>query len=84
MYVYDCIALLYSRNWHNIVNQLHFNKKKKNLNVLISATQSKVIIYACVCVYIYTNTYVYTFFFKIFFSMVVYHGIVNVVPRAVQ
>ena len=24
----DLVTLLYSRNWHNIVNQLYFNKKK--------------------------------------------------------
>ena len=27
IYVHDSVTLLYSRNWHNIVNQLHFNKK---------------------------------------------------------
>jgi len=27
MYMYDLITLLYSRNWHNIVNQLYFNLK---------------------------------------------------------
>ena len=27
--VYDCVTLLYSRNWHNFVNQLYFNKKFK-------------------------------------------------------
>ena len=26
--MYNWITLLYSRNWHNIVNQLHFNKNK--------------------------------------------------------
>ena len=25
--VYDRVTLLYSRNWYNIVNQLHFNKE---------------------------------------------------------
>ena len=30
MYMYDCVTLLYSRNWHNIVNQLYFNKKQIN------------------------------------------------------
>ena len=33
MYMYDWVPLLYSRNWHNIVNQVYFNKKnffKKN------------------------------------------------------
>ena len=28
MYTYDWVTLLYSRNWHNIVNQLYFNKKE--------------------------------------------------------
>ena len=33
MYMYKWVILLYSRNWHNIVNQLYFNKrKKKNKN----------------------------------------------------
>ena len=27
--VYDWVTLLYSKNWHNIVNQPYFNKKKK-------------------------------------------------------
>ena len=27
MYICDWITLLYSRNWHNILNQLYFNKK---------------------------------------------------------
>ena len=26
--MYNWVTLLYSRNWHNIVNQLHFNLKK--------------------------------------------------------
>ena len=29
IYVYDWITLLYSRNWHNIVNQLYSNKKNE-------------------------------------------------------
>jgi len=24
--IYDWVTVLYSRNWHNTVNQLHFNK----------------------------------------------------------
>ena len=28
--VYNWVTLLYSRDWHNIVNQLYFNKKSKN------------------------------------------------------
>ena len=27
VYMYDWVTLLYSRNWHNIVNQFYFNKK---------------------------------------------------------
>ena len=27
MYMYDWVTLLYSINWHKIVNQLYFNKK---------------------------------------------------------
>ena len=30
IYRYDWVPLLYSRNWHNIVNQLYFNTKKKD------------------------------------------------------
>ena len=26
--IYDWVTLLYSRTWHNTVNQLHFSKKK--------------------------------------------------------
>ena len=26
--MYDWFTLLYSRKWHNIVNQLHFNLKR--------------------------------------------------------
>ena len=28
--MYNWVTLLYSRNWHNIVNQLYFNNNKKN------------------------------------------------------
>ena len=28
--MYNWVTLLYSRNWHSIVNQLYHNKKKKN------------------------------------------------------
>ena len=31
--MYNWVTLLYSRNQHNIVNQLYFKKKKKNLGV---------------------------------------------------
>ena len=26
--MYDWVTVLYSRNWHNTVNQLYFNKNK--------------------------------------------------------
>ena len=29
IYVYNCVTLLYSRNWHNTVNQLYFKKKNQ-------------------------------------------------------
>ena len=28
--MYDWVTMLYSRNWHNTVNQLYFNRKKMN------------------------------------------------------
>ena len=49
--------------------------------MLISAVQqSDSVIYMCVCVYIY----IYILFFKIFFSIIVYHKILNTVPCAIQ
>ena len=34
VYVCDWVAMLYSRNWHNITNQLYSNKnKRKNKNI---------------------------------------------------
>ena len=30
LYVYNWVTLLYSRDWHSIVNQLYFNKKIKS------------------------------------------------------
>ena len=29
MHMYDWVTLLYSRNYHNLVSQLHFNKNLK-------------------------------------------------------
>ena len=29
MYIYDWVTMLYSRNRHNVVNQLYFNKNEK-------------------------------------------------------
>ena len=31
IYMYDRVTLLYSRNWHTIVNQLYFNRNYKTL-----------------------------------------------------
>ena len=28
IYIYIWVTLLYNRDWHNIVNQLYFNKNK--------------------------------------------------------
>ena len=36
VYIYDCFTLVYSRNWHKIVNQLYFNKKLKNYQIYVS------------------------------------------------
>ena len=30
VYIYDCVTMLYNRNWHNTVNQLHLHKKFKS------------------------------------------------------
>ena len=38
IYMYDWVTLLYSRNWHNIVNQLYLNLKNKHcLNLQMGA-----------------------------------------------
>ena len=29
-YMHDWVTMLYSKNWHNPVNQLYFNKNQKN------------------------------------------------------
>ena len=40
MYMYDWVIFLYSRNWHNIVNQLHNIVKQTKNNVrLIKTTE---------------------------------------------
>ena len=54
IYMYDGVSLLYRRNWHNIVNELYFNKKIKNemQSVFISTRKH----------YIQTTNY-YSFFF---------------------
>ena len=31
VYMYNCIILLYNRNYHNLVNQLHFSKTSKKI-----------------------------------------------------
>ena len=33
-HIYDWVALLYNRNWQNIVNQVYFSKKKE-LRIII-------------------------------------------------
>ena len=38
MYVYNGVTLLYSRNDHNIVNQLESNKTSKKKNTLLTKT----------------------------------------------
>ena len=35
----DWVTVLYSRNWHNIVNQLYFNKKETHHGVTFLAHQ---------------------------------------------
>ena len=36
VHIYGCVTLLYSRNWHDIVNQPYFNKKfKKRIRLVI-------------------------------------------------
>ena len=37
VYMYDRITLLYSRNYHNLVNRLYFNKKKYTYSTLCIA-----------------------------------------------
>ena len=39
----------------------------------------------CVCIYMYVCVYIYThtFFFKIFFSIMVYHRILSIVPCSI-
>ena len=34
--MYDWVTLLYSRNWHNIENQLYYNKKNFNKKIKIA------------------------------------------------
>ena len=40
MYIYEWDTLLYSRNWHNIVNQLYFNKKILKKDKKITANEN--------------------------------------------
>ena len=40
-YVYNWVTLLYSRDWHNIVNQLYFNLKKKRKKMLFVSLWKK-------------------------------------------
>ena len=43
IYTYDWVTMLYSRNWHNIVNQLYFNKEI-NKNISRSSPRWKTIV----------------------------------------
>ena len=48
MYIHDWVNLLYRRNWHNIVNQLYFNKKiyiKKNESDSLNDCNNRAIMY---------------------------------------
>ena len=56
MCLYTCISLLYNRNYHNIVNQLYFNLKKKVELVGLIVTRSHV--HAFVGSYVESNTFV--------------------------
>ena len=33
--MYDWVTLLYGRNWHNIVNQIYFNKKYREKGIIV-------------------------------------------------
>ena len=41
-------------------------------------------VYICVYIYIYIYIYIYTYFLKIFFSIMVYHRMWNIVLCALQ
>ena len=45
--MYDWGTLLYSRNWHNIANQLGFNKKEKPLPLFESSQFARVSLPCC-------------------------------------
>ena len=36
IYVYDWVTMLYSRNWHDIVYQLYFNKKTQTKKIIVN------------------------------------------------
>ena len=40
--MYDCVTLLYSRNWYNIVNQLYFKKLIRYSRVTDESVWSKI------------------------------------------
>ena len=43
--------------------------------------------HTCMCIYIYIHTHIYTFFslfFLVFFSIMVYYSISNIIPYAIQ
>ena len=41
IHIYTLVPLLYSRNWHNLVNQLYFNKNhlRKKIRALLMVGQ---------------------------------------------
>ena len=54
MYMYEWVTLLYSRNWHNMVNQIYFNKE-------IGKTPEDIVLNDSMhmCMYIYHGLNVY-------------------------
>ena len=51
MYMYDWVTLLYSRNWHNIVNQLYFHKKENTVRFQGKPRVSQDKIFQCIFMY---------------------------------
>ena len=92
------VTLLYSRNWRNIVNQLHFNKKnfkctfapKRLINfyllLFFLSSYWSIIDLQCYVSFKYTSKwyrYIYVYFF-IFFSIIGYYKILNTVHCTLQ
>ena len=40
MYMYEWVTLLYSRNWQNIINQLHFNNNHLKIAAVVLLLQN--------------------------------------------